>query len=418
MASLPTHLAARVTSAARRALRHIARPARKDQGAEGIVVEPYRGFGDRREVFVMGRVFRQPGGPAPAEEGDLLASLRRLLRRGAAGQRVTARFAGSEKSVVTDRDGYFRLHLRLTEALPDQLWHRVPLCVTIPSGAELEVSGEVFVPPSNARFVVISDIDDTVMLTGVAEKAKMFWRLFARGARSRVAFPGVGALYRALHGDERNPILYVSRAPWSIYSMLEAFFRIHRIPVGPILFLREWGVSLKNPLPRRARDHKLELIRRMLDLYSDLPFVLIGDSGQHDPEAYAEIVHEYSGRVLATYIRNVNEGDAQRIAAIEALAREVIDAGSSLLLAADSTAMAEHAAELGLILRAAVDEVAGERRAESSRPRRRMRVLRRRSRAETRQAVDSGELERSLQQSAESPSNMLVEPGQDRDPRA
>jgi phosphatidate phosphatase APP1 len=88
---------------------------------------------------------------------------------------------------------------------------------------------------------------------------------------------------------------------------------------------------------------------------------LIGDSGQHDPEIYSQVVRENPGRVLAVYIRNVS-GNARRADEIEGLAREVAAAGASLLLAQDSSAMAEHAAERGLISRAALARVAAERR--------------------------------------------------------
>ncbi|WP_419511803.1 phosphatase domain-containing protein [Methylobacterium fujisawaense] len=191
----------------------------------------------------------------------------------------------------------------------------------------------------------------------------MLWRLFVEDAESRVAFPGVAALYRALHagagGGEGNPMLYVSRAPWGLYEMLSEFFQRHGIPAGPVLFLREWGLSWTHPLPRRATDHKHALIRHMLALYRDLPFVLIGDSGQHDPEVYAQIVEENPGRVLAVYIRNVSRGSA-RVEEIVRLAGAVARAGSSLVLAADSVAMAEHAAAIGLIAPGAVTGVADE----------------------------------------------------------
>src|SRR5918996_6329280 len=127
------------------------------------------------------------------------------------------------------------------------------------------------------------------MYKGVASKAKMLWRPFMQRPRSRVAFPGVAALLRALHvgtsGTEFNPMLYVSRRPWSLYEILDEFFNLHSIPVGPLLFLREWGVTLRNPLPRRPWGHKLEFIRNMLSLYEHLPFILIGDSGKHDPRS-------------------------------------------------------------------------------------------------------------------------------------
>jgi phosphatidate phosphatase APP1 len=210
--------------------------------------------------------------------------------------------------------------------------------------------------------VVVSDIDDTVMHTGVVNKAAMLWRLFVEGASSRTVFPGVAALYRALYagagGDERNPMLYVSRAPWGIYDILEAFFQHHAIPEGPVLFLREWGISWKTPLPRRAVDHKRLLIEAMMELYADMPFVLIGDSGQHDPEIYRQMVERYAGRVRAVYIREVAARGPERAAEVAAMAAEMRAAGAHLVLAPDSLAIAEDAARLGLIAPSAVAEVA------------------------------------------------------------
>ena len=71
-------------------------------------------------------------------------------------------------------------------------------------------------------------------------------------------------------------------------------------------------------------------------------------------------MREHPGRVLAIYIRNVSRGPARR-RAIEDLAVEVVEAGSSLLLAADSMAIARHAVEHGLIAPRALAEVLGEK---------------------------------------------------------
>ncbi len=363
---------ANLLGASRRALRLLARPVRAASGQGGVVVQPYRGYGSREEVFLIGRVFRQPPAPRGSRAGtagrDALDLGRRLLRRGVGGAELVARFGGAETRVATDRDGYFRVRLRPRRPPPaDCLWHTMGLELLRPVAARAE--GELFVPPESCRRVVISDIDDTVMHTGVASKLAMLWRLFAQGAESRVAFPGMAALLRALHagpaGAEHNPMLYVSRAPWGNYEVLEAFFRLHGIPVGPLLFLREWGLTMQSPLPRRGKGHKLELITNMLALYRDLPFVLIGDSGQRDPEIYARVVEEHPGRVLAVYVRNVSR-DSGRLRAIEALAARVAEAGSVLVLAADSFALAEHGAARGLIAPEALAEVLRERRAEGS----------------------------------------------------
>src|SRR5215210_5157195 len=356
--------------AATRVLGLIARPVREAQGGGGLVLEPYRGYGSRTEVFLIGRVFQQSQPNQAVREADLRTQLRdtgrRIARRAVANAVVTAQFCGTEERITTDQDGYFRIHLRPQRSpAADRTWHVMDLALEQPQ--VVQAQGQVFVLPEHCRYVVISDIDDTIMHTGVAIKLKMLWRLFVQDAESRVAFPGVAALYRALYagvpGTEANPMLYVSRAPWGIYDMLDEFFTLHGIPVGPVLFLREWGVSWKSPLPRKAEEHKRELIRNMLALYRDLPFILIGDSGQHDPEVYREIVDEHPGRVLAVYIRNVSR-DTSRVREIEELAIVLAASGSSLVLAADSVAMAEHAARLGLIATDAVLRVANERAAD------------------------------------------------------
>ncbi|HYD98814.1 MAG TPA: phosphatase domain-containing protein [Alphaproteobacteria bacterium] len=343
----------------------LARPVRTAQGGRGdVVLQPYRGYGSRREVFVIGRVFRQSAPEHGTAKDDIAGHLRdigrRIARRAIADATVTARFCGAEQRVETDRDGYFRIAMAPAVPPPDdRTWHSMEL--TVEGAAPVRAEAPVFIPPGRCRFVVISDIDDTVMYTGVTSKLGMLWRLFVQDAHERVPFPGVSALYRALHcgatGGEENPMLYVSRAPWGIYEILEAFFRMHEIPSGPVLFLREWGISWRSPLPRKAEDHKRSLIANMLALYGDLPFVLIGDSGQHDPEVYRQIVEANPGRVLAVLIRNVSR-DPARIAEIERLAMTVAAAGSTLLLAADSRAMAEQAERLGLVPPGTAAEVA------------------------------------------------------------
>jgi phosphatidate phosphatase APP1 len=361
--------------AATRILSLVARPVRTAHGRRGIVLQPYRGYGSREEIFLIGRVFRQSHTDHDASQGDeedLAAHLRdivrRIVRRSVSDAIVVARFGDAEQRAVTDRDGYFRVHLKIREIPPGRDgWHDVNLVLEQPE--PVRATAQVFIPPDNCRHVVISDIDDTVMFTGVAGKLKMLWRLFVQDAESRVAFPGVAAFYRALHAgasaNEANPMLYVSRAPWGIYDVLDEFFKMHGIPVGPVLFLREWGITWKSPLPRKAEDHKCELIGNMLALYKDLPFILIGDSGQHDPEVYRRIVDEHPGRVTAVYIRNVSR-DETRIREIEELAKAVTAAGSGMVLAADSLAMAEHAACLGLIAPESPAEVRAELTAEGA----------------------------------------------------
>jgi phosphatidate phosphatase APP1 len=329
-----------------------------------ITVQTYRGYGSARQIFLMGRVFREASPEPPPGTGlwRNFKSIWRLMRAwGMDDTTLLARFGGIERTVRTDKDGYFRLTLDLPSPPPaDRLWHQVKIRLEKP--VSIDVAGDVFIPKPDCRFVVISDIDDTVMHTGVANKLLMMWRLFVQGAEGRTVIPGMAAFLRALHngpdGEGANPMLYVSRAPWAIYSVLERFFNLHNIPAGPILFLREWGLTLQHPFPRRGKGHKRNLIRQIIDHYDGLPFVLIGDSGQRDPEIYAEIVKSAPNRVLAVYIRDVG-GGSTRDQAIGRLAAELEALGSPLLLASDSGTMAEHAVRQGLIGSSACQDIGG-----------------------------------------------------------
>jgi len=333
----------------KRLLRTVARPVRRGKEHQGLLIHAFRGYGSTRRVYLMGRLFRQPGSRSVAPQGqvlrDLFSFFRRVFRRGVAGELVIMKLGEISHQCRTDKNGFFQFSL---DGLEGQTGNGglIEVSLTLEKHPEVRAGAEIYVTPEQARFAVISDIDDTVMETGVANKFKMFWRLFASGAQSRVAFPGVAEFYQRLHagrsGQQHNPMLYVSRAPWSIYEMLEAFFRAHDIPVGPVLFLRDWGMTLQQPLPRRGSDHKHRLIEKMLALYQELPFILIGDSGQHDPEVYADIVQRHPGRVKAIYIRDVSRS-MSRTAEIEQLGESVRKTDCDLVLTDDTEVMVRHA---------------------------------------------------------------------------
>ena len=169
-------------------------------------------------------------------------------------------------------------------------------------------------------------------------------------AATRKPLTGVAALYRALHdgvaGDEGNPIFYVSSGPWNLHPPVIDFLRINGVPRGPV-FMKDWGRHTLYQW-RDHGTHKLASIREIMNAFAHLTFLLIGDSGEEDPEIYREVVREYPGRVAAIYIRSVSAGPA-RCAEVERIANEVSAAGSSLLLVTDSETAVTHETRAGRI---------------------------------------------------------------------
>jgi phosphatidate phosphatase APP1 len=357
-----------------------------------IMIRPYRGFGTQERLYLKGRVLEDRGIVLAEDNDSLWENLVNMYKRFESDEiphaRVRWRFQGVEQEVVTDEEGYFEVWIEPVQPLPeDRWWHSVDLELVAPlreNELPARAEGQVFVPLPGCQFGVISDIDDTVLQTNAAHLLRMARTVFLGNARTRLPFKGVGAFYRALFsgasmaspaagtaaaGDVQpgpaNPLFYISSSPWNLYGLLSEFFNLQNIPIGPILMLRDWGISESEFLPTGHRSHKLQSIEKVMGLYRDLPFILIGDSGQEDPEIYAEAVGEYPRRILAIYIRNVSR-DLKRPEAIRELAKRVTEAGSTLILVDDTLPLAEHAAQQGWISPQALEEIRAEKEADEA----------------------------------------------------
>lgn len=330
-----------------------------------LMLLPYLGFGNAGKLWVKGRVldersFREQSAQ-DSRWSNFVALYQRLESDEVAGEPVRAHFQGQAHDTVTDRGGYFSLEIVPAQA-PAAGWQRVEL--ELPEsgrrgGDTVRATAEVLVPAPTARFGIISDIDDTVLWTNVTNKLNMALLLARENAHTRKPFKGVAAFYRALNqgagGNEDNPVFYVSSSPWHLFAPLVEFLRVQGIPVGPLL-LRELGMRQLFKLSHHG-NHKLDKIGMILGAYPGMQFVLIGDSGEQDPEIYAEAVRRYPKSVRMIYIRNVNP-DPSRIEALDRLIEQVSKTGTQLILAPDSVFAASHAAAEGLI---AVDQLAAVR---------------------------------------------------------
>lgn len=323
--------------------------------ARPLRILPYRGYGTTRQALITARVLEdrnvRPAHMRYTLVGSAIASYKRYATREIAGARVAVRWGDKRWEGTTDEEGFLELWVSPPEGVSSG-WSQVELELLAPDpeGASI-VSAPVLVTGSRAELGVISDIDDTVIVTGVTNPLKRAWALFLTEHRTRLPFEGVDAFYAALRegreGGADNPIFYVSSSPWNLYEHLDEFMALHRIPAGPLL-LRDWGLSRKGFAPGGGHGHKLDKIRGVLGTLEHLPFILIGDSGQEDAEHYRTIVREFPGRIRCVYIRNV-ASRAGRAAELSRIAADVRVAGSELVAVDDTVTAARHAASQGWI---------------------------------------------------------------------
>ena len=210
--------------------------------------------------------------------------------------------------------------------------------------------GETLVPPSTTAYGVISDIDDTIMKTGVTSflKLRVAFNTFFKNFDKRSPFKDAASFYQLLHrgpsGKAQNPMFYLSNSPWNLYRYLEKFVEFHGFPKGPIL-LRDFPTPWDRT-PKKERPHKEHELINILKHYPDQKFILIGDAGEHDTIYYTNAATLYPERVKAIYIRAVNHTKK------EAAIKEMADAFEicPVLLVKESSEAIKHAREMGWIV--------------------------------------------------------------------
>ncbi len=313
----------------------------------------YRGFGTATSVRLTGRVIesRPLGRSTPADRRwrNVVRMVRRFLSDEVPFAEVRARLGAQETAGQCDEEGYFYLQLASPPAAAgDGPWQAAEIELTgapVRGWQPVRARADVLVPDGRAQLGIVSDIDDTVLQTHVTHRLKMIWTMLVENAQTRLPFEGTSELYRALvtgpSGAACNPVFYVSKSPWNLYDLLVDFMDAHGLPRGPLL-LRDLGLNTAAPL-----DHKASAIDQILTTYPALPFILIGDSGEHDPDIYLQVAAQHAGRIRAIYIRDIDQGPLRR-RELDRLGEQARVLGTEMLLVSHAREALEHARARGL----------------------------------------------------------------------
>lgn len=322
-----------------------------------LQIVTYRSYGTLNRLYITGRLLRDKGIMKATDRDTVLNNLLSMYKRFESDEVPNAElkvsFLSKEYSITTNAEGYFHLDLYTDVPLKwEDMWHEVEVeLVSAPYGLTSDVKGtaHVLVPPADAEYGIISDIDDTVVKTTATNLLAMSRNTFFHNAHTRLPFAGVAEFYKSLqlgrNGKRNNPFFYVSSSPWNLYDLLMDFLDLNDIPEGPLL-LRDFGLDI-NKESSGHMGHKFKEIKQILEAYPHLHFVLIGDSGQEDPKIYREIVSKFPGRILAIYIRDVQLAEREKIAVdiSNQLAAEKVD----MVIVDNTVEAAKHAAASGLI---------------------------------------------------------------------
>jgi phosphatidate phosphatase APP1 len=281
---------------------------RKD---EQVIIRPFGGYANNDCFYAQARILEDKG-ILHTEHDGIFRTIRNFYRRMGSDEKknVAVRISwksGSEK-VVSNREGYIYLnHPHGLGVLPEKTeWVKIFMKIVHPK-FDHEIDTEIMRPGKSVEYGVISDIDDTILHTGVASRLK--WRLLfnsiAKHPFKRKALTGTSEFYQLLHSgrssESENPIFYVSNSPWNLYGYLETFLNYRLFPRGPII-LRDIGIK---PDKRTEEGGKFGRVKEIMEAFPNMQFVLIGDSAEVDTDIYLRLARRYPEQVHSIFIRSV-----------------------------------------------------------------------------------------------------------------
>ncbi len=256
---------------------------------------------------IEGRVIAYEAASAPTANDRRRDNLRRNLGFLVNDERgnvpVTVNLTERAWQATTDEEGYFRISLDRLEALPSG-WHQI--------GGQVQASGTetglLVVPLANVHGL-ISDLDDTILVSDVNSTRRMLANTLLRNPLQREAVPGAAQLYHQLAARNPDaasaPIFYLSASPRQLHFSIETFLAHNGFPRGVLITKRVTNDETREPLRDQAA-YKTARIEQILARVPHARFTLIGDDGERDPEIYGEIRRFHPDRIEAVWIRRVN----------------------------------------------------------------------------------------------------------------
>lgn len=300
-----------------------------------VRIQPYFGYRNEERLFITARALR-------SRESRFVKSGKWRAMRTMMGQFASHEVEGLPVELeiappdgesrrhqgLTDKEGFVHFDIRLEgdwpyADLPE--WETVSFHWSNGEGEHC-IDGHVLAPGRTTALGVISDIDDTIIETGITGNFRAVMRNWRRVLmempEERILVPGADLFYNALGGAEDfragkghagdhqratlRPFFYVSSSPWNLFSYLVAYMKGRGLPLGPIM-LRDWGLNRETFGSASHGAHKRAAIDGILATYPDMKFALIGDDSQGDLTAFADVAAHTPHRVRAVFIRKVGE---------------------------------------------------------------------------------------------------------------
>lgn len=285
------------------------------------ILKLYRGYANEQELIVMGHVFK----PTSIEEYNFqkknlknaTSVIKMFQIKTQANADVYLEHNKTKIHTKTLNDGYFKFCVPLDQ---DTNYGWIDYEVSIIHENKTLTSRDSYIRPHKGNLGIISDIDDTFLVSHTLNPLKKLYVLLFKNINKRKIYEDVVSHYQALstagrdNKEEFNAFFYVSSSEWNLYRFITNFTEIHQLPKA-VLLLKDIKTSLTDFFltGRGNHNHKFDKIKHILEFYPNLEYVLLGDDSQHDPFLYEAICKIFPITVKAVYIRQTGATKKEKV---------------------------------------------------------------------------------------------------------
>ncbi len=304
------------------------------------MVIPYTGYGSPGWTRVLCRVLLARPAGSTTRRRENVRGWRSFTSVPVDDVTVTIEINGLEQRVKAARGGVVDVRI---ESNLQPGWHEI----TIRTDDSDKVTAPVFIVDPAVTFGIVSDVDDTVMVTALPRPFLAAWNTFVLNEHARRPVSGMAVLYERLSKRHPGaPVIYLSTGAWNVAPTLSRFLSRHLYPAGPLL-LTDWGPTHDRWF-RSGRGHKRDTLLRLSAEFPQIRWLLIGDDGQHDEEIYGDFAERHADSVEAVAIRQLSPGEAV-LAGGRSRGEDHDGRQKRWVYAPDGAGLADKLAELGIL---------------------------------------------------------------------
>ena len=305
------------------------------------IVIAYTGYGSTTWIRVLARVLLARPGVVDEIRYKKIRGWRSFTSVPVANAVVTVTVDGVAHTITADRGGVID---DVIEVPLSPGWHTISMST---EGSQ-PVEEPVFIVDPLATVGLISDIDDTVMVTLLPRPLLAAWNTFVLDEHARTPVAGMAVLYEKLVRDHPgSPVVYLSTGAWNVAPTITRFLSRHLYPPGALL-LTDWGPTHDRWF-RSGREHKEQSLTRLRQEFPQLKWILVGDDGQHDEELYRNFAVDHPDHVAAVAIRQLSGGEAVLAGGRSKHDPNEVEATVPWVRAPDGAGLADELARLDLL---------------------------------------------------------------------